>query len=244
MPFTESYFQNTTALIATIFSEESEQIKKAGEVLARVFKQDGLLYVFGCGHSHLIQEELFYRAGGLAPISPIFETSTMLHEGAVKSTKIERMSGYAEHVLNRYPLTANDAFLITSTSGINAFPIEMAQAARKRGAFVIGITSLNYLQATSRQQDGLHLPDVCDLVINNHIPIGDASVEVDPDGTRSGPLSTLAAVFIANSLMLSASEKLVEWGIPAPVFKSGNCPGGDEYNADLIARYQARVKHM
>ncbi|MFZ3151884.1 MAG: SIS domain-containing protein [Anaerolineaceae bacterium] len=244
MKFAKDYYHNTVDLLQTISTEEEDLIEKAGTALAEVFRRDGLLYVFGCGHSHMIQEELFFRAGGLAPISPIFETSTMLHEGAVKSSQIERMSGYAQHVLNRYPLSPADALLISSTSGINSFPIEMAQAAKMAGAIVIGISSLNYIQSSSRQKDGLHLPDVCDIVIDNHVPVGDASVQINPDGTRSGPLSTLASIFIANQLVLTACEKLIEWGIEPPVYKSGNCPDGDQYNADLIARYKLRIRHL
>lgn len=244
MKFANAYYHNTVDLLQTISTEEEDLIEKAGTALAEVFRRDGLLYVFGCGHSHMIQEELFYRAGGLAPISPIFETSTMLHEGAVKSSYIERMSGYAQHVLDRYPFSPADALLISSTSGINSFPIEMAQAAKKTGATVVGISSLNYLQASSRQENGLHLPDVCDFVIDNHVPVGDASVQINADGTKSGPLSTLASIFIANQLVLTACEKLIEWGIEPPVYKSGNCPGGDQYNADLVTRYQPRIRHL
>ncbi len=80
--FIEKYYDNTAEIIQTIFSEESPAIEKAGTVLAEVFKQDGLVHVFGCGHSHMIEEELFYRAGGLALINPIFETSAMLHKVA------------------------------------------------------------------------------------------------------------------------------------------------------------------
>jgi uncharacterized phosphosugar-binding protein len=242
--FIEKYYENTAKIIQTIFSEESPAIEKAGTVLAEVFKQDGLVHVFGCGHSHMIEEELFYRAGGLALINPIFETSAMLHEGAVKSSQIERMSGYAHLVLERYPVKPGDAFLIASTSGINSFPIEMAQAAKKSGATVIGITSYSYLENPSRQKDGLHLADVCDLTINNHVPVGDASVEVNSDGTKSGPLSTLATLFIANSLMLAACDQLREWGIEPKIFRSGNCQGGDEYNAGLISQLKPRIKHL
>jgi uncharacterized phosphosugar-binding protein len=242
--FVNDYYNNTAQILSTIFTEESNVINQAGTALAQVFKRDGLLHVFGCGHSHMVEEELFFRAGGLALINPIFETSTMLHEGAVKSSQIERMSGYAHLVLERYPVAPGDALLIASTSGINSFPIEMAQAAKKAGATVIGISSFFYLDHPSRQIDGLHLKDVCDIAINNHVPVGDASVQVRSDGTKSGPLSTLATIFIANSLMLAACDQLNKWGIEPKVYRSGNCQGGDEYNANLITQLRPRIKHL
>lgn len=242
--FIDQYYQNITEILDTIYSEESENLKNVGKVIAEVFKDDQLLHVFGCGHSHMLEEELFYRAGGMALVNPIFETSTMLHEGAVKSSQIERMSGYAPLVLKRYNVSSNDAILIASTSGINSFPIEMAQCAKELGAIVIGITSFNYLERPSRQVDGLHLKDVCDYAIDNHVPIGDASVEVCSDGTKSGPLSSIATLFIANSLMLAASDQLNEWNIEPKIFRSGNCPGGDQHNARLISQLGSRIKHL
>lgn len=242
--YIDQYYQNITDILDTLHTQETEKIKAIGSIIAEVFKKNQILHVFGCGHSHMLEEELFYRAGGMALVNPIFETSTMLHEGAVKSSQIERMSGYAHLVLDRYTLEAGDAFLIASTSGINSFPIEMAQSAKQKGATVIGITSFNYLDRPSRQADGLHLKDVCDHVIDNHVPVGDASVEVGADGTKSGPLSTIATLFIANSLMLAASEQLQAWNIEPNIFRSGNCSGGDEHNARLIANLRDRVKHL
>lgn len=242
--FIDQYYQNITGILDTIYTVESERIQSAGKVIAEVFKKDQLLHVFGCGHSHMLEEELFYRAGGMALVNPIFETSTMLHEGAVKSSQIERMSGYAHLVLERYSISPGDAILLASTSGINSFPIEMAQSAKEFGAIVIGITSFNYLERPSRQADGLHLKDVCDYVIDNHVPIGDASVEVRSDGTKSGPLSSIATLFIANSLMLAASDQLNEWNIEPKIYRSGNCPGGDQYNARLISQLRTRIKHL
>lgn len=192
----------------------------------------------------MVEEELFYRAGGLAAISPIFETSTMLHEGAIKSSMIERMSGYAPLVLERYDISPDDCFIAASTSGINTFPIEMAKGARDRGAKVIGISSYNYLEKQSRHPEGLHLPDVCDIVINNHVPAGDATVQVRSDGTKAGPVSSIATIFIANAIMLTACEVLRNQGIEPEVYKSGNYEGGDEHNASLIKRYKARIRYL
>lgn len=240
----QDYHRRLSALLDEIFEKEAENIEKAGDFLAQTLKQDGLLYVFGCGHSHMLEEELFYRAGGLAAVYPIFETAAMLHEGAAKSSRIERMSGYAPYVLERYPIGEKDCLLISSTSGINPFPMEMAEGARARGAKVIGISSFAYREKPSRRADGKHLPDVCDLCIDNHVPVGDAVIQVREDGTKAGPVSTVATLAIANSIALTACEKLKEQGIEPRVFRSGNCPGTDEYNAQILAEYMPRVRHL
>ena len=244
MTYAKEYAGYVLDLLKTINENESGAIDQAGKLLAERLANDGLLYVFGCGHSHMIEEELFYRAGGLIAVSPIFETAAMLHDGAVKSSQIERMSGYAPHVLDRYPIGSKDVILVVSTSGINPFPIEMADAARKKGAKVIVISSLNYKDRPARTADGRHLPDTADLLIDNHVPTGDAIVTVRSDGTKAGPVSTIASVFIANSIMLSTCEALNEKGMEPEVFVSGNCPGGDEHNKTMIELYRTRVKNL
>jgi uncharacterized phosphosugar-binding protein len=239
--YIEQYRKEINTLISAIFEKESEKITQAGRMLADTLQGDGLLYVFGCGHSHMLAEELFYRAGGLAAVSPIFETSTMLHEGAAKSSQIERMSGYAPHVIERYPIHKGDCFLIASNSGINPFGIEMAQSVKARGKDHRNF-SLLYKDKPSRQKDGLHLPDVCDLCIDNHVPVGDATVEVSSDGSKAGPLSSLANFIIADSIALSACEQLRTRGIEPQVFHSGNCAGNDDYNARLIEKFRSLIK--
>lgn len=240
----QQYYQTVSQTLSVIFEQETAKIEQAGAMLAETLKKDGLLYVFGCGHSHMLAEELFYRAGGLAPVYPIFETAAMLHEGAAKSSRIERMSGYAKHVMDRYPIGPDDCLLIVSTSGINPFPMEMADAAKEKGAQVIGISSFAYLGNPSRHPEGKHLPDFCDICVDNHVPTGDATVQVCADGTKAGPVSTIASIAIANSIVLHACEVLNDQGIEPRVFHSGNCPGADGYNAALINDYMPRVRNL
>lgn len=242
--FYEQYAQHIHTTLEEIFSSEKEKLTAAGAELARVLEGGGLLYVFGCGHSHMLAEELFYRAGGLAPVYPIFETAAMLHEGAAKSSQIERMSGYAKHVMARYPIGSGDCLLIASTSGINPFCMEMAELARERGAKVIGISSFAYLDKPSRQKDGKHLPEFCDICLNNHVPVGDATVTVCSDGTKAGPVSTIATLAIANAIVLEACEVLRAKGVDPKVFRSGNCVGSDTYNAALLEEFMPRVRHL
>lgn len=240
----QDYYKQVSTVLDAVFASESETIEKAGAMLAETLKNDGMLYVFGCGHSHMLAEELFYRAGGLAAVYPIFETAAMLHEGAAKSSQVERLSGYAKNVIQRYPISDKDCFLVVSTSGINPFPMEMAEGAKACGAKIIGISSFAYKEKPSRRADGKHLPDVCDVCIDNHVPVGDACVEVVSDGTKAGPVSSIASIAIANSIVLQACELLRKEGIDPRVFRSGNCPGTDEYNAEILRTYMPRVRHL
>ncbi len=240
----QNYYENLKGVLDQIFTNENEKIQQAGAMLAETLEKDGLLYVFGCGHSHMLAEELFYRAGGLVPVYPIFETAAMLHEGAAKSSQVERMSGYAQHVITRYPIGEGDVLLLSSTSGINPFCMEMAEIAAEKGAKVIGISSFEYLAKPSRQKDGKHLPEYCHICVDNHVPVGDATIEVCEDGTKAGPVSTVATLSIANAIVLEACEIMNAHGVQPKVFRSGNCPGTDDYNAVMLEQYGHRIRHL
>ncbi|MBB6283948.1 putative phosphosugar-binding protein [Geobacillus subterraneus] len=52
--------------------------------MSEAVQNGGIIQLFGCGHSHILTEEVFYRAGGLVPVKPIFVEPLMLSEtGAV-----------------------------------------------------------------------------------------------------------------------------------------------------------------
>jgi uncharacterized phosphosugar-binding protein len=240
----KQYAEKIHELVQVVQNKQAESIKEAAKIIAESIKNDGLLHLFGCGHSHILVEEVFYRAGGLVPINPIFETSTMLHEGAVKSSKIERMQGYAEHILNNYSFENGEVIILISNSGINCLPIEMAIEAKKKGLKVIALTSSSYSNRESRHPSGQKLYDLADIVIDNMLPYGDALVEVPNTEIKMSPGSTVIGAFLINMLMARVVEELQVLGVEPPIFLSGNVEGGMEYNQKYIEKYQPRIKHL
>lgn len=230
--------------IDLVQQKEIETIKQAAEWIAESMASDGLLHLFGCGHSHLLVEDFFYRAGGMVPVNAILETSVMLHEGAVKSSQIERMSGYAKHILDNYDVAAGEVIIIISNSGINSLPVEMAMAAKEKGLKVIALCSSAYFSDAARHESGKRLSDVADLVIDNHIPHGDALVEVPNTNLKMASGSTIIGSLILNMVMTTVAETLVNKGIEPPIYVSGNIPGGFERNQQHIDRYRTRIKHL
>ena len=96
------------------------------------------------GHSHMLAEEMFYRAGGLVDVRPILFEGLMLHADAPLSTSLERLPGLAAILLDGHGVDAGDVLLVFSNSGRNPVTVELAEAARRRGVAVIAITSLRH----------------------------------------------------------------------------------------------------
>ena len=95
------YLEEITGVLVRIEREEADALGRAAEAVADVICRDGLVHVFGCGHSHLATLDTFYRAGGLACVSPILDEDLMLHDGAAKSSRMEKMSGIAPEAFRR-----------------------------------------------------------------------------------------------------------------------------------------------
>ena len=85
-----NYFKKITELLELVEKKEKDVMTKASKKVSESIQNDGVVHLFGCGHSHILTEEVYYRAGGLVPIHPILHEPLMLHEGAVRSSTLER----------------------------------------------------------------------------------------------------------------------------------------------------------
>jgi len=243
-----SYLDEVTKRIEKIRTTQVENIKKAAELIAdSLKKEDSVFHVFGCGHSHMAAEELFYRAGGLACVNPILSAELMLHEGALKSSHYERKEDIISLIFDRYDMREGECIIIVSHSGRNGAPVEAAYEAKRRGLKVIAVTSREYKGKTSsRHSSGNFLEDVADVVIDNCGNYADASLKIEKEGfnTSFAPLSTVLNTVILNMLVAEIISIMLEKGKVPPVFISGNVDDAEEHNLKLVERYRKRVKHL
>lgn len=241
----QQYISNLQDLISRVLETQMEHIEAAGNIIAETLLHQGFVYTFGTGHSHMMAEELFYRAGGLARVYPILEDALMLHNGAVKSTGMERLEGYAELILNRYPCHAGDCLIIASNSGRNAVIVEMAAAARERGLKVIALTNLTHSRAQeSRHTSGKKLYQIADVVLDNQGCLGDASIYFPEINRYVGATSTSLGALLLQAAVVAAVENLVGRNVFPDVFSSSNLDEGDDINDRVLAVYQSVVKPL
>ena len=238
----KEYLSAITRALSAI-AEDGESICRAADAVAEVIRRDGIIYVFGCGHSHLIGLDSFYRAGGLASVCAIQDADLMLFNGAAKSSVMEHMTGIAPEILRRYAITDRDILFVVSTSGKNAVPVEMACEARRRGVFVVGIASSAYADAKPEYPAGL-LRDTVDVFLDNRVPHGDACMSLPHTEVKMGSISTLTGVYLLQSVLLTAAEKCAQEGVELPLYISGHVVGGAAHNKDIIDRYIPRIKHL
>ncbi len=251
MAYWRTYMEAMIEAQQTIMEREASSIEEAARVITQSLRRDGVLHMFGSGHSHLPPEEAFYRSGGLAAISPLLDPSLMFHEGTEKCIALEKWDGYATRfVLPKYDLRPDDVMMVFSASGRNNAPIEVALAAREKGLYTIGVTSRRYAATVpSLHPSGKHLEDVVDLVLDHDVPPGDNMVHIEamPELGTTGGASTALAIILVHAVVASVIENFVEAGDVPPMIR---CPNvGDvqealQANARTFARYRQRLPHI
>lgn len=241
----KDYLKNIINLLHKLENTQENMIDRVADVCAECIYNGGLLYFFGTGHSHMICEEPFYRAGGLACIYPILETDLMLHEGASKSSGYERLEGLGNLVVANAGLGKGDVLFIASNSGRNSAVIDAALEAKKRGAVTVAITSMNHTtQVASRHSSGFNLYQVCDYVLDNCGEVGDASVELPGMSQKIAPTSSVMDVTLVNLILVNTVELLLQRGIQPPVFMSANTDAGDNANKAVLKQYKGRIPSL
>ena len=241
----KDYLKNIINLLHKLENTQENMIDRVADVCAECIYNGGLLYFFGTGHSHMICEEPFYRAGGLACIYPILETDLMLHEGASKSSGYERLEGLGNLVVANTNISKGDVLFIASNSGRNCAVIDAALEAQKRGAITVAITSMDHTtKVASRHSSGLNLYQVCDYVLDNGGEMGDASVELVGMEQKIAPTSSVMDITLVNLILVNTVEILLRKGMKPPVFMSANTDAGDQANKAVLDMYRARIPSL
>ncbi|MCP4141457.1 MAG: SIS domain-containing protein [Chloroflexi bacterium] len=238
------YLRAVTELQSQVIESQHTLLLDIAKRMAEAIQRDQRIFIFGTGHSHLLAEEAFYRAGGLANVVPILSEHFMLHNLPALGSRIERTPDLANMILDRYAPEAGEILFVVSNSGVNHLPVEMALQARKREMFVVGISSFAYACEAPLSDLGLRLDQAVDFALDNGGFPGDALLEMDELNWRVAPSSTIVNSLIWNGLVAETAHKLQEQGITPPVYISLNVDGAAEHNQALLEKWRPRNIHL
>ncbi|MFQ9632361.1 MAG: SIS domain-containing protein, partial [Coprobacillus cateniformis] len=98
----EQFAQKMIEILNLFTETQSENMKTVADIIVDRIKEGGRFFVFGTGHSHMVGEEFYARAGGLACVQLIAPMELTLGEHPLKSTQIERIAEYAHVIMMQY----------------------------------------------------------------------------------------------------------------------------------------------
>ena len=238
-------------LLEGLAETQAEALEQASQWCADAIAADGLVHLFGTGHSRMPVEEMFPRYGSYPGFNPIAELSMTFHtqvvgaNGQRQAMFIERMPGLAEVILDNFRFGPRDVLIVFSAGGTTAVPVEMARGGRRRGLRVIAVTSI--AQSLSSDIDpvvGSRLLDEADLVIDLCTPQADALVAIDGLDTPVGPGSTVTAIAIVNSIKVRTAELLTELGSMPPVITRASVVGAERSRDLFDAAYREHSRRI
>jgi len=224
LPAAERFYHEALARLQQLLESQRTALDQAAAWCTEAIAADGLVHLFGCGHSRMLCEEMTPRQGCFVGWHTIVELGLTFHNlivgpnGLRQSLHLEKTLGYAEQILRNFAFGPRDVMIVISTSGIREVIVEMAEGARQRGLKVIGVVSRAHCeQARPAHPNGKKLLDVADVILDNGAPVGDSLLALDGCRHKTGPFSTLGGAMIMNMLRCEVAQRLVDRGIE-PVF--------------------------
>jgi uncharacterized phosphosugar-binding protein len=224
LPAAERYYAAAMARLQGLLDGQREALDRASTWCADAIAADGLVHLFGCGHSRMMCEEMTPRQGCFVGWHTIVELGLTFHNlivgpnGLRQSLHLEKTPGYAEQILRNFAFGPKDVMVVISTSGIREVIVEMAEGAKRRGLRVVGVVSRAHCdQAKPAHPSGKKLTDVCDLVLDNGAPVGDSLLELEGSPGKTGPFSTVGGAMLMNLLRCEVAQRLANRGVE-PVF--------------------------
>jgi uncharacterized phosphosugar-binding protein len=228
----EQFFHSALTRLQQLLDSQRDALDQAASLCTEAIASDGLVHLFGAGHSRMLCEEMTPRQGCFVGWHTIVELGLTYHNpivgpnGLRQSLHLEKTLGYAEQILRNFAFGPRDVMIVISTSGIREVIIEMAEGARQRGLPVIGVVSRAHCeQARPAHPSGKKLIDVADVILDNGAPVGDSLLELQAsrgasapgDRLKTGPFSTVGGALVMNLLRCEVAQRLVDRGIE-PVF--------------------------
>lgn len=245
----EKYLNAEQSYLEEIRNTQSENIVKAAELCAKCTMVDGIIRVFGCGHSHLIADDIFYRSATLGNVQAILEETCTGNSEIFKSGFVEKLEGYAPLIADYHKIAPPDVAIVISNSGNNATAIDFAAACRERKVPVIILTNVAYSKTLKpRHSTGNHLMDMGDVVVSNCSAIGDAAVEIEGLPMRVGSTSSIPFIYLINAILAQAVDLCIKNGFTPDVYYNGslrvNNPEIGNHNFAIIDKYYYRMKNL
>jgi uncharacterized phosphosugar-binding protein len=224
LPAAERFHQAALARLQNLLDAQRDALDRAAALCTEAIAADGLVHLFGCGHSRMLCEEMTPRQGCFVGWHTLVELALTFHNlivgpnGLRQSLHLEKTPGYAEQILRNFAFGPKDVLIVISTSGIREVIIELAEGARQRGLRVIGVLSrVHCEQARPAHASGKKLIDVADVILDNGAPVGDCLLELEGSANKTGPFSTLGGGMVMNLLRCEVAQRLLDRGIE-PVF--------------------------
>lgn len=244
------YLDAIIDLVKKVKETQADKFQQAAEIMSDRVVQGNLIFLWGPGgHSSIFSEDVMYRKGELAAVCPIYDPNISLSHGAAREINgMERVEGLGKVIVEYHKIGPGDVVLFGSAYGINPVAIRGAEECRKRGAYVIAVTSPSFSDASTfagaKHKSGVSLYQAADMYIDSFVPYGDAVLEYDCLEHKISPVATIMQAIVLKALFAETMVKMKEKGCDPFTWTNSLQAGGIEANSEYMKSIWGRVKSM
>jgi uncharacterized phosphosugar-binding protein len=250
----QAYLHAAREILERVENTQVEAIRECARMCGEAILKDGLVHMFGAGHSRMALEEMFPRYGSFPGFHPIVELSVTYHNQVVgangqrQAMFIERVEGLGRAILRNFEFGPDDLMWVVSTSGTGALVVDVALEAKRLGMPLIVLVGVEHSRVSDPgHSSGQKLTDIADLILDNCAVAGDAMVRIDSLRYPVGPGSTIGNTAIINAVKCEVARILTEAGQPPHVLTHAHFIGA-EASREVFDRsyddYRRRVRRL
>lgn len=243
--FAETYLDIFDSKLQLLRESISKEISPVAQALATSIAHGGVVHVWGSGHSFVLAKELFYRAGGLVEINPLFDENLVgIRNGSLSIQQFDQQVGYSPRILDGHEIRPGEFLIIFSPSGLNVSAVDLALAARRLEMRVVAVTSRTLAEsADSQHPTAAKLHEIAEFVIDNPIDPGDAVVSTG-DGVNAGGTSIGTGIVICQLLAVETISSLMRMNIRPNVVRAASDEKARAANRSAFESVRERLKHL
>ena len=133
-----AYLDAVQGILDRIRTTQLPNIEAAADICTQSIAGDGLVHLFGTGHSRMFVEEMFPRHGSFPGFHSMVELSLTFHNQVVGSNGqrqamfLEKVEGLGKTIMRNFVMGPPDSMIIYSNSGVNEVVVEVALEAKAR----------------------------------------------------------------------------------------------------------------
>lgn len=239
MDIKRQYFDLIENKITAVYDAQNDKFKKVAKLFGECMSNTGVVQLFGVKHGEEFVNELYYRAGGIAPLHG-FKLKDMMLKGLIDQKDIDSGEIYnnenvVDIFLNNYQVDDRDMLVVVSYCGNEPLVLALAKRYKDKGQKVVAV-----INKKSYDKTDSNLLDYCDEWLD--MGAEDPDIAMHVDGLAIGQVSSTVANVIAQMLTADVYDYYVSNGKPAPVLLSANVKGADIHNNSLTDPYERRVR--
>jgi uncharacterized phosphosugar-binding protein len=213
--FSVEYNNELKLLLGRILVEEEKSLQKAGKILTDAIAGDSRIFAWGSAHSSPTMQDIYVRAGGLMLINANF------------------IPGLEAPQASPFGITSQ----IERLQGFAEVVLEDTPIRKDDVLIMVSVSSRNVVPieiAKVAQERGIKV-----IAVTGYAVLEDKRVPA-----KFYPISGVTSITVLHSLVAETIEQLLDRGVVPPVFIAQNVDSGQEFNEQMIKKYQDRIFYM